>query len=489
LGQGGTGKSMLIGAITETFKFYGQENILAKCATTGIAATDIGGQTLHSWAGIQIRRKKNDETGDRSGKGGQKKRRKNMEGKHFLIIDEISMANKKLLYSASEAVLKCRGEQGIGSAEEPFGSMHVILAGDLHQFPPVGNSATALYVDNLSKDTRDELLGREIFKQFETVVILKEQIRVKDKIWMGILNRLRIGQCSGDDIDTIRKLVLPNEECDIPDFSKRPWSEATLITARHGVKDEWNYQAVRKHCKTTGNVKYVAPAQDINRETGEEPSAEARLAIAKKAAEDTGNLEDNIDLAVGMKAMIQANISVEASIANGTRGVIEEIILDPLEDAVHEIDEDGVVRLKYPPAMVLFRPNNPTSIRFPGIPEGLIPLTPTKATFTVEGRDGKKHKIARKQYPLVPGYAFTDYKSQGQTIECVIIDIGKPLFGHLSPFGVYVALSRSRGRETIRLLRDFDDKLFQNHPSEELRIEMERLEALDKDDLARRNEV
>jgi len=89
-----------------------------------------------------------------------------------------------------------------------------------------------------------------------------------------------------------------------------------------------------------------------------------------------------------MKAMIQANIAVEAMIANGTRGTIEEIILDPRENAVHEIDEDGTVTLKYPPAMILFRPNNPTHIRFPGLPEGLIPLTPTRGTFTVEGRDG-----------------------------------------------------------------------------------------------------
>ena len=48
----------------------------------------------------------------------------------------------------------------------------------------------------------------------------------------------------------------------------------------------------------------------------------------------------------------------------------------------------------------------------------------------------------------------------------------------LSPFSAYVALSRSRGRDTIQLLRDFDDNLFQNHPSDALRREMTRLEAL-----------
>jgi ATP-dependent exoDNAse (exonuclease V) alpha subunit len=84
---------------------------------------------------------------------------------------------------------------------------------------------------------------------------------------------------------------------------------------------------------------------------------------------------------------------------------------------------------------------------------------------------------SRRQYPMTAGYAFTDYKSQGQTIEYDIIDIGRPPTGALSPFSVYVALSRSRGRDTIRLPRDFDPNFFQNR-SEALRYEMKRLERL-----------
>ena len=111
-------------------------------------------------------------------------------------------------------------------------------------------------------------------------------------------------------------------------------------------------------------------------------------------------------------------------------------------------------------------------------PPGIIPLTPSKAPFTVSTRLNRKFKITRCQYPMTAGYAFTDYKSQGQTIEYVIIDIGRTPTGSLSPFSVYVSLSRSRGHDTIRLLRDFDPNLFQNHPSESLRYNMKRLEQL-----------
>ncbi|KAF8799238.1 hypothetical protein BYT27DRAFT_7264249 [Phlegmacium glaucopus] len=61
LGHGGTGKSMLIGAITETFKELDCEEKLAKCATSGVAAVIIGGQMYHAWAGIPINKpRKND---------------------------------------------------------------------------------------------------------------------------------------------------------------------------------------------------------------------------------------------------------------------------------------------------------------------------------------------------------------------------------------------------------------------------------------------
>jgi len=143
-------------------------------------------------------------------------------------------------------------------------------------------------------------------------------------------------------------------------------------------------------------------------------------------------------------------------------------------------DEDGAIRLKYPPAMLLFKPDKKTKRTLPGLPPGVIPLTPSLAPFTVTGRTGEKFKVNRRQYATTAGYAFTDYKSQGQTIEYVIIDIGKPPTGSLSPFSIYVALSRSRRRDMIRLLRDFDMNLFQNHPSEAFRWEMKRLEHLNE---------
>jgi DNA repair ATPase RecN len=53
-GQGGTGKSVVIEAITEAFAFHGQSEALAKCATSGIAATHIAGSRLEACPSMKV---------------------------------------------------------------------------------------------------------------------------------------------------------------------------------------------------------------------------------------------------------------------------------------------------------------------------------------------------------------------------------------------------------------------------------------------------
>ncbi|KIK17866.1 hypothetical protein PISMIDRAFT_110560 [Pisolithus microcarpus 441] len=73
-------------------------------------------------------------------------------------------------------------------------------------------------------------------------------------------------------------------------------------------------------------------------------------------------------------------------------------------------------------------------------------------------------------------YAFTDYRSQGQTLASAIVDIATPPSGGLNLFNLYVALSRSRRRSHVRLLRDFDDSIFLKTHSNKLLMEDDRLE-------------
>jgi hypothetical protein len=96
--------------------------------------------------------------------------------------------------------------------------------------------------------------------------------------------------------------------------------------------------------------------------------------------------------------------------------------------------------------------------------------------FTIYVTD-KLIKITRRMPAIMAAYAFTDYKSQGQTIE---YDLGKPACGELNGFNAYVALSRSWGHDTIRLLREITPDIFTHHPSEDLRAEDQRQDMLTK---------
>ena len=104
LGHGGTGKSMLINAIIETFKILGKEHMLAKCATSGAMAVIIGGQTFHSWAGIPINNPRKENWVELTNHNLRERRKRNIEGRQFLICDEISMCTKQLKYRGSEIV-------------------------------------------------------------------------------------------------------------------------------------------------------------------------------------------------------------------------------------------------------------------------------------------------------------------------------------------------------------------------------------------------
>jgi hypothetical protein len=96
--------------------------------------------------------------------------------------------------------------------------------------------------------------------------------------------------------------------------------------------------------------------------------------------------------------------------------------------------------------------------------KGVIPVEVATRSFQIKVRTSNSKYITRsvqcRQFPMTAAYGFTDYYSQGQTLPYVIIDIVSPPTGALDLFNLYVALSRSSGRSSIRLLRDFEDKLF-----------------------------
>ena len=119
-----------------------------------------------------------------------------------------------------------------------------------------------------------------------------------------------------------------------------------------------------------------------------------------------------------------------------------------------------------------------------GLEESVIPVELMIKSFQIRLTSSKrkeyKSTVQQHQYPMTAAYRFTDYQSQGQTISHMVVDIATPPTGRLSLFNLYVALSHSSGRATIRLLHDFDNNVFQVLHSPDLLAKDERLEELDR---------
>lgn len=130
-GPAGTGKSVLMRAIIEQLrrKFAKDTERLAVTASTGLAACNIGGMTLHSFAGIGLGK---DDVATLV-----KKIRRNPKAKNrwlrtkILVIDEISMVDGELFDKLSQIGRTIRNNG------RPWGGIQLVITGDFFQLPPV----------------------------------------------------------------------------------------------------------------------------------------------------------------------------------------------------------------------------------------------------------------------------------------------------------------------------------------------------------------
>jgi hypothetical protein len=83
------------------------------------------------------------------------------------------------------------------------------------------------------------------------------------------------------------------------------------------------------HCRRTGHIRYVLYANDSIK--GQPLTRKQQLQVAELKLDETNRLQNKIELAVGMKTMVLMNLATNADLANGSRGIITDIILDPRE--------------------------------------------------------------------------------------------------------------------------------------------------------------
>ena len=120
-GRAGTGKSTLLNYLADN-----TSKQLVICAPTGVAALNVGGQTIHSLFRLPIGVIADQDIPQSA------ELRKLLSTIDTLVIDEVSMVNADLLDAVDRSLRQARQRRG-----EPFGGVQVVLFGDPYQLAPV----------------------------------------------------------------------------------------------------------------------------------------------------------------------------------------------------------------------------------------------------------------------------------------------------------------------------------------------------------------
>ncbi len=194
-GEPGSGKTYVTNAYIQYLKSAGIE--VAITASTGIAATHIGGITIHAWSGIGIKKSLSEYDLDQI--ASYKVVAERVEKASVLIIDEISMLDSRTLNMVH---MVCKA---VRRNDMPFGGLQIILVGDFFQLPPVSSNDAASFA-----------FASSAWAEAEPVVCyITEQHRQEDSTFLDILSAIRrneVGEHHAEHLEERRRITESWEE-------------------------------------------------------------------------------------------------------------------------------------------------------------------------------------------------------------------------------------------------------------------------------------
>lgn len=295
-GAAGSGKTYVLNEYIMHLRAHDVR--VAVTASTGIAATHLGGQTIHSWSGIGIREGCSDEDIDAIAK--KDRIRRAISSTHVLVIDEVSMLHAHQLDLVDRIARRVRDE------EKPFGGMQVILCGDFFQLPPVSSRS-----------------GQGVFAYecaawndggFQ-VCYLHEQFRQGDDRLLDVLNMIRSGT-----VGEATKIPLRER------YKKEPASGKPTRLYTHNV-----------------NVDAINNAE-LEKLDGQEKTFRMETRGFKTFVEGLKRsclAPETLHLKVGAEVMFVKN-DVEGTYVNGTRGIVQAFDKEGFP-VVRTLDGDTIV--------------------------------------------------------------------------------------------------------------------------------------------------
>ena len=446
-GFGGTGKSYLIKALQGYLwvqkNLFDESTDIALTAPTGLAAANVGGQTLHSLFSLPVEHGEKLPKYSALKKNSMQQTRTVLKDLALLVIDEISMVSAEMLMSINLRL------QEIFGADELFGGKTVIVFGDLLQLPPVHGKRP---FQDLSGDDVHNLTGglripSHLWENFEydELTINQRQHGDANEKWSGMLGRIRIGRHSLDDINILQERLIPVRSCELPsehldqivDFYlslQNRFPTTVCLLPKRNMMESFNATVMKK--LFPGAIRVEAVDEVDGRTKADIRRAEdAVLKIDKLGdSRNTADLEKSLILSEGVRIMLRKNIDTAKGLVNGAMGTVKQIVRQ--SDDPKSIVEKLVVQ-------------------FDGV-DGDVEITR-------EARKVKLFEVSylhRRQFPISTGYALTIHKAQGMSLSHVFCDLGSMIF---ATGQIYVALSRCKTLEGLYLVNLDESRIKVDH--------------------------
>lgn len=375
-GKAGTGKSTLIRHYVAN-----SNRRLVVAAPTGIAALNVDGYTLHRLFSFSTTTTVEDIAHGHWRPGRFAEVLATLE---TLVIDEASMVRADLFDMIAAALTKHGPKMG-----QPFGGVQIVLVGDLLQLPPV---VPTMLVEHFTQRYQTPyFFSADSFRaeEFPTVALTRVFRQEGDQQLTSLLNAVREGTLLERARTMLNTRVDPDFEIPQDDF----W--LTLATTNRIV-----HARNRQQLERLPGPEYESKAREFGELRGFDPPTERILRFK-----------------VGAQIMMLNNDPSERWV-NGTLGRIEAIHEDP------ESPEDDSLQ-------IVFRDGSRAVV-------GRHTWEITRPT-AVGGRLDHELIGSFRQFPFALAWAITIHKSQGQTLERLVVDLSGGTFDHGQ---TYVALSR-----------------------------------------------
>lgn len=394
-----TGRSIFLTGKAGTGKTTFLKKIVAQSAKrpvviapTGVAAINAGGVTIHSFFQLPLSPfVPNAKVKNRFDFNREK--RKIIASMDLLIIDEISMVRADLLDAIDSVLRRFRNRY------LPFGGVQLLMIGDLAQLTPVVTPED----EQLLRPYYDTpyFFGSKALAQTDYVTIQLEQVyRQQDASFVDILNHIRHGQLTQEDISRLNSRSVPSILASSHQAQEVSASSAIRLTTHNATAERYNEAQL---------AKLKSPAFTYKAEvTGTFP-------------EFSYPTTEEMTLKVGTQVMFLKNDSA-GRYYNGRIGHITYLDDDHVQVLCEGEDE-----------AIDVEPQEWENAKYTLDPETRELKTEVQGIF--------------RQLPLRLAWAITIHKSQGLTFEHAIIDANQSF----APGQVYVALSRCRSLEGLQL--------------------------------------